>query len=156
MRRVALLVGAMLLYVVALSAIFLAVGCAGGGSQGAQQDHTTHHPHTGNVKLDLHPEGDSGVSGTASIEDTSGGVVVKLELRNLPKPNTLYLAHIHPGTCADEGEGYEHSSAHGEEGHTHHHGEESGHAHGASAHEHGASAHEHGGSAEIEYPHSRR
>jgi hypothetical protein len=133
----------MLLCVVALPPIFLLVGCGGGASQGAQQDHPAH-PQSANVVLDLHPEGDSGVSGTASFEDTSGGAVVKLELRNLPKPNTLYLAHIHPRTCA-EGEGYEHSSAHSEEGHTHQHGEESGH-------EHGAAGHEHGGGGAIEYP----
>jgi hypothetical protein len=130
----------MLLCLMVLPAIFLMVGCTGGGSQG-EQGHATQ---SGNVKLDLRPEHDSGVSGTASFEDTSGGVVVKLELRNLPKPNTFYLAHIHPGTCA-EGEGYEHSSAHGAEGHTHQHGEESGH-------EHGAAGHEHGGGAAIEYP----
>ncbi len=90
------------------------------------------------MKLDLHSEGDSGVSGIASFEDTSGGVVVKLDLRNLPKPDTLYLAHIHPGSCA-EAEGHEHSGAHGEEGYTQQHGEEE-------------SGHEHGGGAEIEYP----
>jgi hypothetical protein len=98
------------------------------------------------VKLELRPEGDSGVSGTASFEDTSDGVVVKLELSNLPRPNTLYLAHIHPGSCA-EGHGHEHSSAHGEEGHTNQHGEEE------SGHEHEEeSGHEHGGGAEIDYP----
>jgi hypothetical protein len=137
-----------LLYAVALPAIFLVVGCAAGGSQGAQQDHTSH-PHTGNVKLDLHPEGGSGVSGTASFEDPARGVLVKLDLRNLPKPDTLYLAHIHPGTCADEGEAHEHTSARGEEGHTHQQGEESGHEHGGASagHEHGG-----GGGAQIEYP----
>jgi hypothetical protein len=85
--------------------------------------------------LNLHPESNSGVSGTASFEDTSDGVLVKLELRNLPKPNTFYLAHIHPGTCA-EGETHEHGGAHGEG--------EYGHEHGGGTHEHGA--------AEIEYP----
>jgi hypothetical protein len=138
----------MLLCAVALSTIFfLLVGCGGGASQGAQQEHTTTHPHSGNVTLELHPEGDSGVSGTASFEDSSGGVLVKLDLSNLPKPDTLYLAHIHPGTCADEGEGHEHgSSAHGEEGYSHEHAEESGHQHGETT-----TAHEHGGAA-IEYP----
>jgi hypothetical protein len=121
----------------AFSATFLLVGCAGGSpqGQGGQEDHTTHY-HIANVKLNLHPEHNSGVSGTASFEDTSDGVVVKLGLRNLPKPNTLYLAHIHPGTCA-EGETHEHSGPHGgEEGY---------------GHEHGGTSHKHGG-AEIEYP----
>jgi hypothetical protein len=74
------------------------------------------------------------VSGTASFEDTAWRVVVKLEVRGLPKPNTFYLAHIHPGTCA-EGEDYEHGGSHGEEGY--------GHDHRSSGHEHDA---------EIEYP----
>jgi hypothetical protein len=114
----------LLCVVVTLPATFLIVGCAGGGSQGqgGHEDHTTHH-HRANVKLDLHPKHNSGVSGTAFFEDTSDGVVVKLDLHNLPKPDTLYLAHIHPGTCA-EGE----------------------------PHEHGGASHEHGAGAEIEYP----
>jgi hypothetical protein len=88
------------------------------------------------------------VNGSASFEDTSAGVVVKLDLRDLPEPETLYPSHIHPGTCADEGEAHEHSSAHGEERHTPQHGEESGHDEhgGTSDHEHG------GGGAEIDYP----
>ena len=90
----------------------------------------------------MYPEGNSGVSGTASFEDTSDGVAVKLEVRNLPMHDTLYLAHIHPGTCA-EGETHEPGGAHGEEG--------DGHEHGGSSHEHGGGTHEHGG-AKIEYP----
>jgi hypothetical protein len=121
----------LLCIVVALPATFLIVGCAGGGpqGQGGHEDHTTHH-HRANVKLDLHPKHKSGVSGTAFFEDTSDGVVVKLDLRNLPKPDTLYLAHIHPGNCA-EGESREHDGA---------------------SHEHGGTSHEHGAGAEIEYP----
>jgi hypothetical protein len=122
--------------VVALPITFLIVGCAGGTSQGqgGHEDHTTHH-HSANVKLELRPEGDSGVSGTAFFKDTPEGVMVKLELRNLPKPNTLYLAHIHQGTCA-EGDTHEHRGSHGgEEGY--------GHQHEGASHEHGA---------EIEYP----
>ena len=119
-----------------LGSLTLVVGCGGGGSQGqgGQKDHTTHHQ-SANVKLTLHPEHHSGVRGTASFEDTSDGVAVKLDLRNLPKANTFYLAHIHPGTCAG-GDTHEHGSAHGEEGH---------------GHEHGGGTHEHGG-ADIEYP----
>jgi hypothetical protein len=129
--------------VVVLAANFLVVGCGGGSTQGqgGQQDHTSHHQ-SANVMLDLHPEGNSGVSGTASFKETSDGVVVKLNLRNLPKPNTFYLAHIHPGTCA-EGETHEHGGAHGEG--------EYGHEHGGGSHEHGGGSHEHG-AAQIEYP----
>jgi hypothetical protein len=126
-----------LLWVVGLAALFLLVGCTDRGSQAHQHGHASH---SDNVKLELRPEHDSAVSGTASFEDTSNGVLVKLELRNLPKPNTLYLAHIHPGTCA-EGETHEQGGAHGE----------GGHEYGGSSHEHGGGTHEHGG-AEIEYP----
>lgn len=96
-----------------LSAIFLMVGCGGGGPQ----SHNEHHAHESqSASLALHPEGDSGVRGTATFEDVSKGVSVKLELRGLPKPNAFYLAHIHPGTCAqgeqeeEEGRG-EHGGA---------------------------------------------
>jgi hypothetical protein len=129
----------LLLCPMALSALFfLLVGCGGGGFQGDQG----HAHHSDNVKLELHSEHDSGVSGTASFEDTSDGVLVKLELRNLPKRNTFYLAHIHPGTCA-EGESHEHGGTHGEGGHSH--------EHGGGNPEHGGGSHEHGGG-EIEYP----
>jgi hypothetical protein len=111
-----------ILCVVALWAAFLLVGCGGGGSQG-EQDHTHH---SDSAKFELHPEGDSGVRGTASFEDTSDGVVVNLDLRGLPKPNTFYLAHIHRGTCAEgeeEAGAHEHGE-HNEEGEGHVHGEE--------------------------------
>ncbi len=48
---------------------------------------------------------------------------VVVEVSGLPSSGTMYLAHIHPGTCAEEG------------------AESSGH-----------SGHEHGTHAEIEYP----
>jgi hypothetical protein len=133
----------LLLCVVALAAIFLMVGCTDGGSQGGSQaEQEDHAPHkkSENVELALRPEHDSGVSGTASLEDTSDGVLVKLNLRNLPKPNTFYLAHIHPGTCAER-ETHEPGCAHGAEGHGHEH-----------SHEPGGATHEHGAGAKIEYP----
>jgi hypothetical protein len=108
-----------LLCVVALPAITLMVGCAGGGSQGGQAH--TQQRHTAR-KLELRPEHGSGVSGTATFKDAKDAkdaIVVVLELRNLPKPETLYLAHIHPGTCAQEQE--EEGESHG--GH-HEHGED--------------------------------
>jgi hypothetical protein len=131
------------LFIMTCLAIWFMVGCGSGGSQGqgGQQEHTTHHQNA-SLKLNMHPEGNFGVSGTASFEDTSDGVLVKLELRGLPKPNTLYLAHIHPGTCT-EGESHEHGAAHGEG--------EYGHEHGGGTHQHGGGTHEHG-AAEIEYP----
>jgi hypothetical protein len=107
-----------LLGVVALPTIFLMVGCTDRSFQAGQEGHA---PHSDNVKLALVPEHDSGVSGTASFEEISEGVLVKLKLRGLPKPNAFYLAHIHPGTCAqeaEEGESHEHGE-HAEEGHVH-------------------------------------
>jgi hypothetical protein len=112
MRQIPML---LLLCVVALGAMFLMVGCTDGGPQGGSQAEQRDHvpqKESDNVELALRPEIDSGVSGTASLEDTSDGVLVKLDLRNLPKPNTFYLAHIHPGTCAG-GDTHEHGSAHG-------------------------------------------
>ena len=106
-----------MLFVIALVAIFLVVGCGagstkeGGSSQGQQEEHHA----ISAAKLDLHPERDSGVSGSASFKDSSDGVLIKLDLRGLPKPNTNYLAHIHPGTCAKEAkEGHAHEEEHGE------------------------------------------
>jgi hypothetical protein len=106
----------LMLSVIALLAVFLAVGCGGGSSQDEQEEH---HGSPSAAKLDLHPEGDSGVSGSASFKDRSfknspDGAVVRLDLRGLPKPNTFYLAHIHPGTCAKEAEGHNHEEEHGE------------------------------------------
>jgi hypothetical protein len=81
-----------------LSAIFLLAGCGGGGVSQAQKKHHAYPSHGGT--LALHPEGDSGVQGTATFEDVSKGSRVRLQLRGLPKPNKFYLAHIHPGTCS--------------------------------------------------------
>src|SRR5215216_2704365 len=72
-----------LLWVVGLASLFLLVGCTDGGSQAHQHGHASH---SDTIKLNMRSEHDSGVSGTASFEDTSDGVVVKLEVRNLPKP----------------------------------------------------------------------
>jgi hypothetical protein len=97
-----------LLTLVALAALFLAAGCAAGGGSQEGQGHEEAH-HGGNAKVELGPEHDSGVSGIASFEDASDGVVVKLRMRGLPEPDTLYLAHVHHGTCAEEGEEHEHA-----------------------------------------------
>jgi hypothetical protein len=115
--------------VVVIPATFSIGGCAGGASRGqGGRDHTTH-LQGANVKLDLHPEHHSGVGGTASFGDASDRVVVKLGLRDLSRPNTLYLAHVRPGTCA-EGKTHEHGGAYGSE-------EGYGQKHGGASHEHG-------------------
>jgi uncharacterized protein (DUF305 family) len=66
------------------------------------------------AQVHLAPVGDSGVSGTTTFEEANGGVRVELAVEGLPKPGTTYLAHIHPGTCAEsEGDGgHEHDEDH--------------------------------------------
>jgi hypothetical protein len=107
-----------LLWVVALPAIFLIVGCAGGVSQGGQDPA----PHQrGNAKLGVHPMHDSGASGTASFEDISdGGSSSSSTCATYPSPTRSAL-HTHPGACA-EGQTHEHRGSHGEEGYGHQHG----------------------------------
>src|SRR5215212_6141022 len=61
----------------------------------AQEDQT--------VEVNLSQSRDSGVSGTATLEDVKGGVKVTLEMRNLPEPGIKHINHIHAGgTCADD------------------------------------------------------
>jgi hypothetical protein len=48
----------------------------------------------------MRPINGSGVSGAATFRGVDDGVAVKLALHYLPKPHTFYLAHVHPGTCA--------------------------------------------------------
>jgi hypothetical protein len=121
-------------------------GC--GGADRVSQEEAAEHTSPSFIRLEWSPTNDSGVVGSATFARAASGTRVHLELRGLPKPNTFYLVHIHPGTCA-EGEGHEHTTpgqesdgSHGEEGY--------GQDHGASGHEHEASGHGHG--AEIENP----
>jgi uncharacterized protein (DUF305 family) len=76
------------------------------------------------AEVDLEPENGSGTEGTATLSEAEGGgVKVVLDVSGLPGRGTMYLAHVHPGTCGEEQEGG-----------------------------HGHAAHEHGSSKEIEYP----
>jgi hypothetical protein len=78
------------------------------------------------AEVDLQPANGSGTKGTATFSKAKGrGVKVVLKVTGLPSSGTMYLAHVHPGTCAEEEKGG------GEQGHSHH---------------------EHGASEEIEYP----
>ena len=78
------------------------------------------------AEVDLEPASGSQTMGTATLSKADGGgVQVVLKVSGLPNSGTMYLAHIHPGTCAEEEQG------------------------GA---EHNHSHHEHGASEEIEYP----
>ena len=81
------------------------------------------------AQVDLEPANGSGTTGRATLSKSDGGVKVVLDVSGLPDRGTMYLAHIHPGTCG-EGEG----------------GEDHEHA------DHEAADHEHGASEEIEYP----
>jgi hypothetical protein len=79
------------------------------------------------AKVDLQPANGSHTRGTATFSKAEGGgVKVVLDVSGLPKSGTMYLAHIHPGTCSEEEE-----EGHGEHEHSHH---------------------EHGASEEIEWP----
>jgi len=92
------------------------------------------------AKVYLKPQNGSHVTGTAALTKTEGGGGVRVEanVTGLPKPNTMYLSHIHPGSCAEAMVGgVEEEGAHHEEGHNH---AEHGAAHGAAI------------GAEIEYP----
>jgi hypothetical protein len=66
-----------------------------GGSAFAQEDQT--------MEVNLTQSRDSGVSGTATLEDVEGGVEVAVEMRGLPEPGIKHINHIHAGgTCADD------------------------------------------------------
>jgi uncharacterized protein (DUF305 family) len=78
------------------------------------------------AEVDLQPASGSQTTGTAILSKAKGGgVQVVLKVSGLPKSAKMYLAHIHPGTCAEEEGGA------AEQGHSHH---------------------EHGATEEIEYP----
>ena len=68
------------------------------------------------VKVRLEPQNGSHTGGTAILTDVGGGVRVELNVSGLPEPDTTYLSHIHPGTCAEaveEGDHQEESHEHG-------------------------------------------
>ena len=73
----------------------LALASALSANAEAQEDQT--------VKVNLTQSRDSGVSGTATLEDVGGGVEITLEMRNLPEAGIKHINHIHAGgTCADD------------------------------------------------------
>jgi hypothetical protein len=76
------------------------------------------------AEVDLKPANGSGASGSATLSKTEGGVKVVLDVSGLPERDTMYLVHIHLGTCGEEEGG-------GTRGHA---------------------GHEHGTAKEIEYP----
>jgi len=73
----------------------LALAVALSASAGAQEDQT--------MEVNLTQSRDSGVSGTATLEDVEDGVEVTLEMRDLPEAGIKHINHIHAGgTCADD------------------------------------------------------
>ena len=77
-----------------LGIAFLAA-VVGAGSTFAQEEQ--------GVSVQLTPSRDSGVSGTATLEDVKGGVKVTLQMQNLPQAGIKHINHIHAGgTCADD------------------------------------------------------
>jgi hypothetical protein len=67
---------------------------AWGTSAGAQEENRT---------VQLTPSRDSGVSGTATFQDTGSGVEVDLSIQGAPEGGVEHLAHIHNGaTCQDD------------------------------------------------------
>jgi Cu/Zn superoxide dismutase len=75
--------------------MFGALALALSASVGAQEDQT--------VEVSLTQSRDSGVSGSAILEDVEGGAKVTLEMRNLPEAGVKHINHIHAGgICADD------------------------------------------------------
>src|SRR5919107_243073 len=75
--------------------MFVAPALALSASVEAQEDQI--------VDVSLTQSRDSGVSGTATLEDVEGGVEVTLQMRNLPEAGIKHINHIHAGgTCADD------------------------------------------------------
>jgi LPXTG-motif cell wall-anchored protein len=67
-----------------------------GGSTFAQEE-------ARGVSVRLTQSRDSGVSGTATLQDVEGGVKVTLQMQNLPEAGIKHINHIHAGgTCADD------------------------------------------------------
>jgi Cu/Zn superoxide dismutase len=73
----------------------------------ASQEEVAKGRSTSSIRLELPPTNNSGVSGSATFRKKATETRVELELRDLPEPNEIYLAHVHPGSCEDE----EHSDA---------------------------------------------
>jgi hypothetical protein len=79
----------------AITMLFGALVLTLAASAEAQEDQT--------VEVNLTQSRDSGVSGTATLEDVKGGVEVTLQMQNLPEAGIKHINHIHAGgTCADD------------------------------------------------------
>jgi LPXTG-motif cell wall-anchored protein len=75
--------------------LFAALALALSANAGAQEGQSH--------EVQLTQSRDSGVSGTAALEDVQGGVEVTLKMQGLPKAGVKHINHIHAGgTCADD------------------------------------------------------
>src|SRR5215210_7612682 len=75
--------------------MFGALALALSASVAAQEDQI--------MEVSLTQSRDSGVSGTATLEDVEGGVDVTLQMQSLPEAGIKHINHIHAGgTCADD------------------------------------------------------
>jgi Cu/Zn superoxide dismutase len=75
--------------------MFGALALALSATVGAKEDQIT--------EVSLTQSRDSGVSGTATLEDVKAGVEVTLQMQNLPEAGIKHINHIHAGgTCADD------------------------------------------------------
>jgi hypothetical protein len=125
--RVTLLLVGLALMIVVFS------GC--GVTSRASQEELAKGRSTSSIRIELSPTNNSGVNGRATFIKAATGTRVELELRSLPEPNEIYLAHVHPGSCEDEehseapeGETADHHShEHGHEGHADSHVQEESH-----------------------------
>jgi hypothetical protein len=100
--------------------MFVLSGC--GVASRESQDKVAKGRSTSSIRLELRPTNRSGVNGSATFTQAATGTRVEIELRVLPEPNEIYLAHVHAGSCEDE----EHSNA-PESGTADHHSHEYGH-----------------------------
>ncbi len=89
-------------------------GC--GVTSRASQEELAKVRSTSSIRLELSPTNNSRVSGSATFTKAATGTRVELELRGLPEPNEIYLAHVHAGSCEDE----EHSDVPKSEAADHH------------------------------------
>ena len=75
--------------------LFAALALALSANAGAQEGQSH--------EVQLTQSRDSGVSGTAALDDVQGGVEVTLNMQGLPKAGVKHINHIHAGgTCADD------------------------------------------------------
>ena len=80
---------------VALSIALLAALALAASAGAAEQQ--------GEIQVQLTQSRDSGVSGTATLEDVEGGTQVALNMQGLPESGVEHINHIHAGgTCADD------------------------------------------------------